>query len=258
VTSGAEPALTELTGERTLPGVPGENYWFRRHEAAYAYLSGRLGGRRLLDVGTGEGYGAARLAGRFDTVVALDYDWAAVAGLGRRYPQLQAVQANLAALPLASSSLDAVTALQVVEHVWWCEQFLLECRRVLRTGGQLVLSTPNRLTFSPGLNRGQKPANPFHVREFDAEELVELVRAAGFGSIRLLGLHPATRLHHLDTRHEGGLVAAQLAREPASWPDRLQRDVASVTRADFTVRAEGIEHCLDLMVLAGQAPGGQG
>ena len=60
------------------------------------------------------------------------------------------MRGNLAALPLAESTVDVVANLQVIEHLWDQEGFLAECRRVLRPGGRLLLTTPNRLTFSPG------------------------------------------------------------------------------------------------------------
>ena len=74
-----------LTGERTLPGVRGEEYWFARHEAAYAWIADdatptRCATRVVVEAGSGEGYGAALLrdAGA-RVVVALEYDEAAVA-----------------------------------------------------------------------------------------------------------------------------------------------------------------------------------
>jgi len=239
-----------LTGERTLPGIPSENYWFRRHEAAYACLAPRLAGDRLLEVGSGEGYGAALLSDRFSSTLALDYDPAAMTHLRRRYPNLHAGRANLAALPVLAARIDAVVSLQVLEHVWVPTEFLAECHRVLRSDGTLVLSTPNRLTFSPGLARGAKPQNPFHIREFDAEELVALVTATGFEVVELLGLHAGARLRALDSRFAGGLIAAQLADPAPSWSTELQRAVESVAVADFTVSAEGIDTSLDLIVLA--------
>src|SRR5206468_8213921 len=63
----------QLTGERTTPGIPAENYWFRRHEAAYRFASSRLAGR-VLDVGCGEGYGASMLAASGHSVVAVELD----------------------------------------------------------------------------------------------------------------------------------------------------------------------------------------
>jgi hypothetical protein len=51
-----------LTGERTLPDVPEENYWFRRHLAVYEWIAARAHGRRVVDLACGEGYGSAVLA----------------------------------------------------------------------------------------------------------------------------------------------------------------------------------------------------
>src|SRR5437588_12985665 len=62
----------ELTGERTLPDVPAENYWFRRHLAAYEWIAPRVAGRRVIDMACGEGYGSARLAERAAGVVGVD------------------------------------------------------------------------------------------------------------------------------------------------------------------------------------------
>ena len=79
------------------------------------------------------------------------------------------------ALPFPDGPFDAVVSLQVVEHIWEQPRFVAECARVTRPGGWVALSTPNRLTFSPGVARGEKPLNPFHVNELDAEELLELL-----------------------------------------------------------------------------------
>ena len=51
-----------LTGERTLPDVPAENYWYRRHLAVYEWIGARTLGARVLDMACGEGYGSAVLA----------------------------------------------------------------------------------------------------------------------------------------------------------------------------------------------------
>src|SRR5690349_18449000 len=62
----------ELTGERTLPDVPAENYWFRRHLAVYEWIAARVGGARVLDMACGEGYGSNVLAEHAAEVVGLD------------------------------------------------------------------------------------------------------------------------------------------------------------------------------------------
>ena len=61
-----------LTGERTLPDVPEENYWYRRHVAAYEWIAERVGGLRVADLACGEGYGSALLAERAAEVVGVD------------------------------------------------------------------------------------------------------------------------------------------------------------------------------------------
>src|SRR5439155_26856696 len=62
----------ELTGQRTLPDVPEENYWFRRHLAVYRWIADRCAGKRVVDMACGEGYGAAELAKTAATVVGVD------------------------------------------------------------------------------------------------------------------------------------------------------------------------------------------
>jgi len=236
----------QLTGERTVPGIPAENYWFRRHEAAYEFLAPQVAGRVVLEVGCGEGYGTDLLARSARRVVGIDYDALTVAHARAGYPAARFVRANLAALPVASGSVDIVATLQVVEHVWDHAEFVGECRRVLGPGGRLMMTTPNRLTFSPGLDT---PVNPFHTKEFTAAELTELVAAHGFAVDAVLGLHAASRLADLDARY-GSFVGAQLETPPERWPDELLRDVTSVTTSDFSIHERDIEASLDLLVLA--------
>jgi SAM-dependent methyltransferase len=243
---GAERGLL-LTGERTLPGIAVENYWFRRHEAAYLALAPYCRGGMVLEAGCGEGYGAALLAGVARRVLALDYDVATVAHAAATYPGLAVLRGNLAALPLAAGSVEVVASLQVVEHLWDQPGFVRECARVLRPGGRLLVTTPNRLTFSPGRDT---PLNPFHSRELSAAELAGLLAGGGFRVGALRGLRHGPRLARLDARHGGSLVTAQLAAPPESWPARLRADVATVTAADFELAEADIDASLDLVAVA--------
>src|SRR5215212_9974250 len=61
-----------LTGERTLPDVPEENYWYSRHLAVYEWIAERVWGRRVCDLACGEGYGSAVLARTAASVVGVD------------------------------------------------------------------------------------------------------------------------------------------------------------------------------------------
>src|SRR2546430_1189918 len=97
-----------LTGERTVPGIPEENYWFRRHEAAYQALLPYCTAAVVLEAGCGEGYGADLIAGVASQVIALDYDASAAEHVHRAYPRVAAVRGNLATLPFPESSVDVV------------------------------------------------------------------------------------------------------------------------------------------------------
>ena len=238
-----------LTGERTVPGVPSENYWFRRHEAAYEFATALVANRTVAEVGCGEGYGTALFARSAGRVLGLDYDALTVRHARTAYPAAHFVRANLAALPMPTGSMDVVTTLQVIEHVWNHGEFVRECRRVLRPDGMLLVTTPNRLTFSPGL---ETPQNPFHTHEFTADELGDLLARKGFSITSVLGLHAGERLRDLDVTY-GSFVAAQLAQPPDAWSDELRRDVAGIELADFPVlpaAVADVDLALDLVVLA--------
>jgi SAM-dependent methyltransferase len=239
-----------LTGERTVPGLAEENYWFRRHEVVYERLAGRCADRDVLEAGCGEGYGADLIADVARRVIGLDYDESAVAHVRARYPRVEMLHGNLAELPLPDAAVDVVVNFQVIEHLWDQGQFVAECFRVLRPGGALLISTPNRITFSPGRDT---PINPFHTRELNAAELTELVTTAGFAVEAMLGVFHGSRLAELDERHGGSIIDAQIARAlaDAPWPEDLLADVASVATDDFDVVDDrDIDDSLDLVAIA--------
>jgi SAM-dependent methyltransferase len=248
----AEPSTLPLTGERTIPGLDVENYWFRRHEVVYQQLAGLCTGKDVLEAGFGEGYGADLLADVARRVTGVDYDESAVTHVVARYPRVQALQGNLAALPLSDGSVDVVVNFQVIEHLWDQSQFVAECARVLRPGGLLLMSTPNRITFTPG---SDTPINPFHTRELNAAELTELLTDGGFTVRSMSGVYHGARLRELDAKHGGSLIDAQIARAlaDAPWPADLLADVAGVTTADFDLLADSerdIDDSLDLVAIA--------
>jgi SAM-dependent methyltransferase len=231
-----------LTGERTLPGVRGEEYWFARHEAAYRWTvathAAHLRDAVVVEAGSGEGYGAELLrAAGARLVVALEVDGTAAQHASAAYPEVATVRANLATTPLAGSSIDAVVCLQVVEHLWDLPGFLADVARVLRPGGLAVVSTPNRPVFSPGLPRGAKPTNPFHVEELDAEQVLERLADAGLDDVRVRGLHHGPRIEAWESRSGVGLVAAQVAvvTGDGAVPDDLDAFVATIGPDDFVV-----------------------
>lgn len=229
-----------LTGERTIPDIEIEQYWFMRHLAVYEWLLEQVQARgwpceRIVDAGCGEGYGAEVLRRAGAEVVAIDYDEVSIAHVRLKYPQLDAVRANLVALPLPDRSMDMVVSLQVIEHLWDLPGFLAECYRVLRPGGVLVVSTPNRPVFSPGLKRGERPVNPYHVEEFDAEQLRHLLSAARLQEVEVLGLHHAGGVRAWESEY-GSIVEAHVRAVLAEqWPAALLELLPTISPSDFAV-----------------------
>lgn len=223
-----------------MPGVPHENYWFRRHEVAYRDCVSRIGASgavaRVLDAGAGEGYGAALISEHTRAAVTvLDYADDASAHAHHHY-ELAAVRGNLVAMPFGDATFDAVVSMQTIEHLWDQAAFVAECGRVLRPGGLLVLTTPNRLTFPPG--------NLFHTRELSRGELADVITAP-FEIAHRLGVHHGPRL-----TARPGIVDEQLASQPHEWPDGLAALVAGVTADDFVITEDNIDQSLDLYFVA--------
>ncbi len=251
LTDGAEGGLP-LTGERTVPGLAEENYWFRRHEVAYRWCADICAGQDVLEAGCGEGYGADLIASVARRVVAVDYDAATVAHVRDRYPRVEVMAANLAAVPMPDASVDVVVNFQVIEHLWDQPQFITECLRLVRPGGLLLMSTPNRITFTPG---SDTPVNPFHTRELNAAELRELLETGGFRVRSMSGVFHGPGLAAIDARHGGSVIEAQITRAVADapWSEDLLSDVASVRCDDFEITpdtARDIDDSLDLVAIA--------
>jgi SAM-dependent methyltransferase len=245
-----------LTGERTAPGIWHENYWFRRHEVAYAACRRLVpwSPRTVLDAGSGEGYGCALLAETWPDayVVGIDYDPDATARSAREHRMHRTgfLRGALTRIPLRDNVIDMVVSLQVIEHIWTPGELVAELARVARPGGTLVLSTPNRETFSPGLRRGQRPDNAYHHREYDAEELVtKLGRwCPALQDVHLFGTHHGERIRRWEESH-GNVVTAQAARLPQAWSPSLVEIVADISAADFDLGSPDAS-CLDLVAVA--------
>jgi SAM-dependent methyltransferase len=235
-----------LTGERTLPGMREENYWFQRHLIAYEYLLPLAEGKRVLDLGSGEGYGTDLLASCAGEVLGVDLAPEAVYHARNTYkrPNLRFLYGDIYELELESGAFDLVCSLQVVEHLYEPERFLREARRVLKPGGLCVISTPNRLIISPGRD---KPLNPFHIIEYDSQQFLEFMREI-FPEVELAGVFHARklRMHDLVSRRDFSQFCLQL-------PPRLNRlfygpiFIPSLTTRDFRVGKSGLEKALDFI-----------
>jgi SAM-dependent methyltransferase len=81
-------------------------------------------------------------------------------------------EADCAALPFADGSFDAVVSFETLEHIEAQEAFLGEIRRVLRPGGFVAISCPNKAEYSDKRDH----VNEFHVRELYRDELAALMK----------------------------------------------------------------------------------
>ena len=179
-----------LTGERTLPDVPEENYWFQRHLVVYEWIARRVAGRKVIDMACGEGYGADVLAAGAAEVVGVDANPEAHEHAKLRYtrPNLR-FERDL--VETFSEPCDAVVFLQTIEHVADADAVLEHFKGLLRPGGRAYVSTPNLLTLAlPG---AEKSDNPWHVKEYRAEEFAQLC-ARHFEGVEVHGVFHARKL----------------------------------------------------------------
>ncbi|MGO9761615.1 MAG: class I SAM-dependent methyltransferase [Solirubrobacteraceae bacterium] len=187
-----------LTGERTLPDVPEENYWFRRHLVVYEWIAERLRGLRAIDMACGEGYGSDVLARTAASVVGVDANPEA-----HEHARLRYQRANLRfvrdLVDSFSEPADAVVFLQTIEHVQEPGAVLEHFRSLVGDGGAVFVSTPNVLTLAP--KGAPRSDNPWHVYEYRRHEFEQLCRAH-FASVELYGLFHARKLraHELALR----------------------------------------------------------
>ena len=238
------PPLT-LTGERTLPDVAAENYWYRRHLAVYEWIGARVLGRRVLDMACGEGYGAAVLARGAASVLGVDANPEAFEHARLRYTaENLRFERGLAQSHGERGAYDDVVFLQTIEHVEDPAAVLRHFRALLAPGGVAWVSTPNLLTLAPP--GAAKSDNPWHVREYRAHELDALCRAV-FGHVELFGLFHARRLrlHELALRWGWDTVHARLG-ITARFYDRF---TSAIDARDFTLRPHGFDRALDFLAV---------
>jgi 2-polyprenyl-3-methyl-5-hydroxy-6-metoxy-1,4-benzoquinol methylase len=202
----------QLTGERTLPDVPEENYWYRRHVAVYEWIAARVEGQRVIDMACGEGYGSDLLARGGASVVGVDANPEAHehARLRYRRPNLRFARDLVESF---SEPADAVVFLQTIEHLEDPGAVLEHFASLLRAGegeegrasrpkgraAAIYLSTPNVLTLAP--KGAPRSDNPWHVHEYRAQEFEALCREH-FSSVALFGLFHTRKLraHELALR----------------------------------------------------------
>jgi SAM-dependent methyltransferase len=232
-----------LTGERTLPDVPAENYWFRRHLAVYEWVAERCSGLEVVDMACGEGYGVEVLARRALRVTGVDANPEAHEHARLKYsrPGVRFVRELVESW---SEPCDAIVFLQTIEHVEDPAAVLSHFRELLCPGGSAYVSTPNLLTLAPPV--AAKSDNPWHLREYRAQEFRELC-AGVFGEVELYGLFHARllRAHELALRAGWDRVHPALGITQAFY----DRFTPVISARDFVLRRAPLERALDFVAV---------
>ena len=186
-----------FTGERLTTAIGGQV----QIEHYHRYLFARALVRNLdvLDVASGEGYGAALLAQVARSVIGVECSEPTVRGAIANFPRsnLRFLPGDARALPLENACMDAVVSFETIEHFDRQDDFVREVRRVLRPDGRFIVSTPDRDIYShPGA-----VVNPFHAHELSRSEFVALLRES---------------FRHVALTHQRPLIGSALLAETGS------------------------------------------
>ena len=247
------------TAERVSNRDASDNYVFQRSILAY-YKAAELVSGDVLEIGTGMGYGVEVIAPAADKYVTIDKSCAYNVELPAN---AEFRQMTVPPLDFADESFDYVISFQVIEHIKNDKEFVAEVSRVLRKGGKFIVSTPNA---PMSLTR-----NPWHVREYTAEELKKLL-SKEFSQIDMMGVSGnekimeyyeanrrgvkrITRFDILDLQHR---LPRWMLQIPYDILNRLNRRrlldqnnelTSSITMEDYSIEAV-TEECFDLYFIA--------
>ena len=164
-----------LTAERVSQRDASDNFVFQRSLLAY-HRAAELVEGDVLEVGTGMGYGVEVVAPVTKSFLTIDKH----SPQGIQMPaNANFFQMTVPPIDISEKSFDYVVSFQVIEHIQQDKEFVKEVYRVLRSGGRFIVSTPNA---PMSLTR-----NPWHVREYRAEELKELLMEV-FDSVECYGV----------------------------------------------------------------------
>jgi SAM-dependent methyltransferase len=230
----------ELTGERTLPDVPEENYWYRRHVAVYEWIAERCRGLRVVDLACGEGYGSDLLARGAAEVIGVDANPEAFEHARLRYARPN-LRFRRGLVEEFGDEVDAVVFLQTIEHISDPGRLLDQLAKI---APRAYISTPNRLTLAGP--DAEKSENPWHIKEYDSGEYRELL-APHFASVEVLGLFHARKLKlHESAIRLGWDHFHRATRLTKPFYDRF---IPAISARDFKLSPDKLEEALDFLAV---------
>ena len=158
--------MAKVTTAERVSREQSDNYVFQRSLLAYHKAAELISGD-VLEIGTGEGYGAEVLAPRATRYITIDKTTPVNLYQG---PNVEFIESAVPPIPAENNSFDYVVSFQVIEHIKRDFDFVREVHRVLKPGGKFIVTTPNA---PMSLTR-----NPWHVREYRPEELTNMLECS--------------------------------------------------------------------------------
>ncbi len=206
--------MLEWTGERFLPWIE-EALVAYEHLHRYAFASRFVAGKRVLDIGSGEGYGTFLLAQSASFAAGIDVDLPTIEHSASKYRRdnIDFIAASAIQLPF-DKPFDVVVCFETLEHVENQEGLLGEARRLLGPDGLLIVSTPDKRTYSDEPHFD----NPFHAHELYFEEFQELL-GRHFNETRFLGqrVYPTSNIWPLDDPEGSGFAEYIIERSSSEF-----------------------------------------
>ena len=250
------------TAERVTAHEISDNVIYQRHLVAYNEAARHIGGR-VLEVGCGDGYGIPILAPHSTEYYAIDKFATDMQRFGTGIEHLRFATMSVPPLGFASDMFDYIVSFQVIEHIEDDEALLCEMARVLKPGGTLILTTPNR---SMSLTR-----NPWHIREYAPEQLTARLQKH-FSAVTMNGIYgndkvmayyeqnkqSVARFTRFDIFNLQYRLPRQVLQIPYDLLNRLNRRlllkgnrnlVSDISLSDYHIQAAD-DSCFDLLAIA--------
>ena len=203
--------MLDNTGERFVPGTLSPENAFE-HMHRYELAASLVAGKSVLDLASGEGYGAARLAHEAQRVVGLELDSVTVAAAQKKYaqPNLSFEVGSITAIPNLPGPFDVVTCFEALEHVKEHDDLLAGVLRNISPGGVFLVSTPDKAQYSDATGF----VNPFHVRELYIKDFSALLRRY-FKHVALYGqrVHSGSLMRLLHEQPAGSQLSSPPQRD---------------------------------------------
>lgn len=163
----------KLTGERFIPGLMGITELEHLNRYYFVVNQIDLKDKIVLDIASGEGYGSNVLSRFSKKITGVDISYEAVEHAKNKYKSenLQYIQGDAAAIPLADDSIDVVVSFETIEHHDKHTEMISEIKRILKPNGVLIISSPDKYYYSDVPNFD----NEFHVKELYYKEFKTLI-----------------------------------------------------------------------------------